>query len=293
MNKFSIKDLENLTGIKAHTIRIWELRYGILNPERTPTNIRVYNSDDLKTVLRIALLNNHGYKISRIHKMSKDEINDLLQKVTDANFKLSLVVNDLIEATLSMNIDAFEAILNMYIRRNGIEHTMEYLILALLEKIGLMWMANCIYPAQEHLISHVIYRKLSLAIEELHSRNRNNSPTVLLFLPEGEIHDLALMYVNYLLTKYHKKTIYLGPNSPLSALKLVYERHRPQYMYMHLTATAEEFSGRRYMQKLSSQFPGCKILVSGSMLHSKKYTPENNMKFLLSLHDVRNELISL
>src|SRR6185312_10894322 len=125
MNKFSIKDLENLTGIKAHTIRIWELRYGILNPERTATNIRIYNADDLKTVLRIALLNSHGYKISRIQSMSKDEINELLQKITDTDFRLNLAVNDLIEATLSMNVEAFEALFNMHIRRNGIEHTME------------------------------------------------------------------------------------------------------------------------------------------------------------------------
>lgn len=293
MNKFSIKDLENLTGIKAHTIRIWESRYGILNPERTPTNIRVYSADDLKTVLRVALLNNHGYKISRIHSMSKEEVNDLLQKISDADFRLNIVVNDMIEATLAMNIDAFEALLNMYIRRHGVEQTMEHLIMAYLEKIGILWMANSLCPAQEHLVSHIIYRKLSVAIEELHASQRSSSPTILLFLPEGEIHDLVLMYVNYLLIKYRKKTIYLGANAPLSDIKMVYDRHRPQYMYMHLTAILEGFSPDKYLQKLSACFSNCNILVSGSVLRSKKYTQAKNMKFLFNLDEVRNELINL
>eukprot|EP01136_Pigoraptor_vietnamica_P033656 Opistho-1_new@96735 len=209
MNKFSIKDIENLTGIKAHTIRIWEQRYGILQPKRTPTNIRYYDALDLKLALRISLLNNYGYKISRIHEMSEEDMNSLIQKINDKDFKLQLLVNELLEATLAMNIDKFEKLVNEYMHKYGIEQTIEQLVFNFLEKIGIMWMTDRLFPAQEHMVSNVVYRKLAVAIEGLPPKDAGATPSVLLFLPEGEIHDIGLMYVNYLLHKYGKNPIYL------------------------------------------------------------------------------------
>jgi len=290
MNRFSIKDIENLTGIKAHTIRIWEQRYGILQPKRTPTNIRYYDSEDLKMALRIALLNSYGYKISRIHQMTAAEMSSLISKVGDKDFQLQALVNDLLEAMLAVNIDLFETLVNQYIRKYGIEHAVEELIFLFLEKIGLMWLSDRIFPAQEHLISNVIFRKIASAIEQLPPKLSNNAPVFLLFLPEGEIHDLGLLYVQYLLRKFQKDPIYLGPNTPLKEASFVYEVKKPDYIYMHLTSVAEEFDGNKYLQKLSRQFPGCKIFVSGSMLRNKKYQQPDNMTFLFSLKEVREQL---
>jgi DNA-binding transcriptional MerR regulator len=293
MNRFSIKDIENLTGIKAHTIRIWEQRYGILLPKRTPTNIRYYDAGDLKLALRISLLNNHGYKISRIHEMTEPEMNALIQKITDQDFKLQLIVTEMLVATLAMDMDAFEAILQIYLGKHGMEQTVERLIFHFLEKIGLMWMTNHISPAQEHLVSNVIYRKLAAAIEQLPRNEPATGVRVLLFLPEGEIHDLGLLYVDYLLRKYKKKPIYLGPNTPLKEAKYVYDAHKPEYIYIHLTSVVEEFDGNKYLQKASASFPEATVLVSGSMLRSKKYVTTGNMRFLVNLQSVRDALIAL
>lgn len=293
MNKFSIRDIENLTGIKAHTIRIWEQRYGILQPKRTATNIRYYDALDLKLALRISLLNNYGYKISRIHEMSEDDMNALIQKINDKDFKLQVLVNELLETTLAMDIDRFERLVNEYMRKYGIEQTIEQLIFNFLEKVGIMWMTDRIFPAQEHMMSNVVYRKLALAIENLPPKEADASPSVLLFLPEGEIHDIGLMYVNYLLRKYEKNPIYLGANSPIKEVKLVIEAKQPDYLYVHLTSVTSEFDVNKYLQKLHNAFPNAKILVSGSLLRSTKHIPIQNIKLLFTLQEVRDTLITL
>ncbi len=293
MNRFSIKDIENLTGIKAHTIRIWEQRYGILQPKRTTTNIRYYDAEDLKLALRVALLNNYGYKISRIHRMNEEEMNSLISKIADKDFKLQMLVNALIEATLTVDIDLFEQYIDQYMKKYGLEQTIEQLIFLYLEKIGMMWMTNRIFPAQEHLISNVIYRKIAVAIENLPPKTPTAGPSILLFLPEGEIHDLGLFYVYYLLRKFQRDPIYLGPNSPLKEVQFIFEAKQPQYIYLHLTSIVEEFDGNRYLQKLSAKFPDTKIFVSGSMLRSKKYVQQPNMQFFLNLKDVRETLLQL
>lgn len=293
MNRFSIKDIENLTGIKAHTIRIWEQRYGILQPKRTPTNIRYYDALDLKTALRISLLNNYGYKISRIHEMSDEEMNSLIQKINDKDFKLQVLVNELLEATLAMDIDKFERLVNEYLRKYGIEQTIEQLVFNFLEKIGLMWMTDRLFPAQEHMVSNVVYRKLAIAIEGLPPKEADAGPSVLLFLPEGEIHDIGLMYVNYLLHKYGKNPIYLGANSPIKDVKMVVEAKRPNYLYVHLTSVASDFDVNKYIQKLHNTFPDSKILVSGSLLNVTKQIPVKNVQFMYTLQQVRDILITL
>jgi len=293
MNRFSIKDIENLTGIKAHTIRIWEQRYGILQPKRTATNIRYYDSEDLKLALRVALLNTYGYKISRIHQMNPTEMNSLIGKVGDKDFRLQALVNEMLEATLAVNIELFESLIDDYIRKNGLEQAVEGLIFLFLEKIGLMWLSDRIFPAQEHLISNVIYRKIAVAIEQLPPKQQGDGPAVLLFLPEGEIHDLGLLYVFYLLRKFKKDPIYLGPNSPLREVAFVQEVKRPEHIYIHLTSIVEEFDCNKYLQKVSKLFPQCHIYVSGSMLHSRKYHQPDNMQFLFNLSEVKEALLAL
>lgn len=293
MNRFSIKDIENLTGIKAHTIRIWEQRYGILQPKRTPTNIRYYDSEDLKLALRVALLNSHGYKISRIHKMNDGEMASLIGKIGDVDFRLQALVNNLLEATLAVDMDLFEDLVDQYVRKNGIEAAVEQLLFLFLEKIGLMWLSDRIFPAQEHLVSNIIYRKIAVAIEQLPAKDVAASPKILLFLPEGEIHDLGLLYVHYLLRKYKKDPIYLGPNSPIREAAFVHGVMKPKYIYVHLTSIAEEFDVNKYLQKVAQQFQDCIIYVSGSMLRNRRHIQAGNMHFLYNLKEVKETLLPL
>ncbi len=292
MNRFSIRDIENLTGIKAHTIRIWEQRYGILQPKRTPTNIRYYDATDLKYALRIALLNDYGYKISRIQEMSEEEINNVINKINDQEFQLQAQVNKMLETMLTLDTDLFEALITAYIKKNGIEMAVERLLFSFLEKVGIMWMTDRIFPAQEHIMSNIVYRKLALAIEQL-PKNPDAGPSVLLFLPEGEIHDIGLMYVHYLLLKHGKKPIYLGPNSPVKDVQLTAEMKKPDYAFIHLTSVASEFDSNKYLKKLTETLPGITILVSGSMLKHTKLQSHPRIVPFYSLQQVKNYILSL
>jgi DNA-binding transcriptional MerR regulator len=291
MNRFSIKDIENLTGIKAHTIRIWEQRYGILKPKRTPTNIRFYDADDLKSALRISLLNNFGYKISRIQQMTISDMDGLIKKISDEDFKLQAQTNEMLEATLAMDVPRLENMVANQIRRQGMEATMEGLVFQFLEKIGLMWVANYLAPAQEHLASNVLYRKLAVAIDNLHFNPEGVK--VLLFLPEGEVHELALMYVQYLLRKNGVIPIYLGANTPLKEVELVYDAVKPDYVYTHLTSVAKDWDPSRYYKRLTEVVKGASLFISGRAIHKIKTVSGDNVRLLHSLNEVRNALNGL
>ena len=292
MNRFSIKDLENLTGIKAHTIRIWEQRYGILQPKRTATNIRYYDADDLKMALRVSLLNAFGYKISRINKMTDEDMAGLIQKISDGSFRLQAIVNELLEAALAMDTVRFEALLDAQIKKRGLESTIEEICFLFLEKIGIMWMTNRLIPAQEHLASNVIYRKMAVAIEGL-TPPAPDAATILLFLPEGEIHEISLMYVQYLLRRAGHRVMYLGANTPLSEAATIYNACRPDYVYLHLTSVADDFEGQRFFRQLAVALPGAEAFISGPVLSRGRYKAPEGMRFLYSLTEVRDAMLAL
>ena len=184
MNSFTIKDLENLSGIKAHTIRIWEQRYSFLKPQRTDTNIRHYSNDELKAILNIALLNKYGYKISHIDKMTLPEINDKLLTLSQSQAQQERIVNELIQLLVDLEIEKIDQTLNNYIRTKGIEKTIIQIIFPFLERIGILWLTNHVNPAQEHLVSNLIRQKIIIGIENCNTEPSSNE-TVLLFLPEG------------------------------------------------------------------------------------------------------------
>src|SRR5437867_7887761 len=188
MNAFTIKDLENLTGIKAHTIRIWEQRYNFLKPRRTETNIRYYSNDELKAILNIALLNKFGYKISHIDKMCQSEICERITALGQSEAHQERIVNHLLQHMVELDIESFEEVLNECIAIKGIERTIVQVIFPFLEKIGILWLTDHIQPAQEHLVSNIIRQKLIVGIEGAYSHVRVDK-TVLLFLPEGENHE--------------------------------------------------------------------------------------------------------
>lgn len=292
MNRFSIKDLENLTGIKAHTIRIWEQRYSILQPKRTPTNIRYYDAADLRMALRVSLLNAFGYKISRINKMTDGDMSALIQKISDEDFKLQAVVNELLEAALAMDTIGFEALLDAQIKKRGLEAAIEEVCFGFLEKIGIMWMTDRLIPAQEHIASNIIYRKVAVAIEQL-PQPAADALSVLLFLPEGEIHEISLMYVQYLLRRAGKRAIYLGANAPLSEAAAAYTAGKPAYVYVHLTSVAADFEGQPFFRQLAAALPGARILVSGAVLRKGRYKAPEGMQFLHSLAEARDAILAL
>src|ERR1017187_6101425 len=237
---YTIKDVENLSGIKAHTIRIWEQRYSFLKPKRSETNIRYYTTDELKTILSISVLNKHGYKISQIDKMDRDEIFQNVLSLSDTEAKVSVTVNHLLETMIDLDIEHFEKIVNASIKASGIEKTLLQVIFPFLDKVGILWQSNQINPVQERLVSNIIRQKIIVAIDNLNPKITTTKAKICLFLPEGEYHELSLLFVDFLFKQKGIKTVYLGANIAFEELKTIVEIKRPDYLYTHLTTAGED-----------------------------------------------------
>jgi methanogenic corrinoid protein MtbC1 len=285
MNAFTIKDIENLSGIKAHTIRIWEQRYSFLNPQRTGTNIRFYTNDELKTVLNISLLNKYGYKISHIDRMSANEIREKILMLSVAQAQQERICNELIQHMVDLDINSFESTLENFIHARGIEKTITQIIFPFLDRIGILWVTDHINPAQEHLVSNIIRQKLIAGIENTNSHLEINK-TVMLFLPEGEYHELGLLFVHYLLRSRGVKVLYLGADMPMKDVEFVAKLKKPEILYTHLTSVACNFNFEKYLAKISTRISFVQFVISGHLAqHYKKKIPAN-VFLKCSLHEV-------
>ena len=279
MHSFTIKDLENLSGIKAHTIRIWEQRYSFLKPSRTDTNIRFYSNDELKTILNVALLNKYGFKISHIDKMNDGEIKDKILSLNQTEAQQERIINSLIQYMIDLDMENFEKLLNGFITSRGIEKTISQIIFPYLEKIGILWLTNHINPAQEHLVSNIIRQKLIVGIEKIESTLKINK-TVLLFLPEGEYHELGLLFMNYLLKSKGVSTIYLGCSISANDVEYVARLKNPDYLYTHLTTCGSKFNFEKFIVTASKKFTSTPVIISGQLTHTytKKIPPPIYLK---------------
>src|SRR4028119_2082894 len=162
MSVYSIKDLEHLSGIKAHTLRIWEQRYNIIRPKRTDTNIRYYDDTDLKLVLNISLLKEHGFKISEIARMTMEDMSQEVLSLTDKNLRYSDQIQALTLSMIDLDEERFEKIMSTNALQVGFEQTMINIVYPFLIKIGVLWQTGAISPAQEHFISNLIRQKLTV-----------------------------------------------------------------------------------------------------------------------------------
>ena len=292
MNAFTIKDLENLTGIKAHTIRIWEQRYSFLRPQRTDTNIRYYNNDELKKILNISLLNKYGYKISHIDKMSEVEIGDKIMTLNNSLAQQERVINDLIQQMVDLNIEDFESSLTEYIRLRGIEKTINQIIFPFMERIGVLWITGHINPAQEHLVSNIIRQKLIVGTEGVASLLKVDK-TGLLFLPEGEFHELGLLFIQYLLKSRGISVLYLGANVPIDDVEYIIKAKKLDFLYTHLTSVSHGFSFDRFIAQASKKFENIPFIISGRLAISYEKKIPAKMNFKRSLHEVTEFISSL
>ena len=279
MHSFTIKDLENLSGIKAHTIRIWEQRYSFLKPNRTDTNIRFYSNEELKRLLNVALLNKFGFKISHIDKMSESEISEKILSLNQQEALQDRIVNTLIKNMIDLDIENFENVLDDFIATKGIEKTISQIIFPFLEKIGILWLTNHINPGQEHLVTNLIRQKLIVGIDSVRTTIKINK-SVLLFLPETEYHELSLLFLNYMLKNKGVTTIYLGCSIPLKDVEYLVKLKNPDYIYTHLTSVGTRFNFDKFIATLSFAFPKTPVIISGQLTNTyeKKILPPINFK---------------
>lgn len=268
MNIFSISDIESLSGIKAHTLRIWEQRYDLLNPKRKASKHRRYDNEDLKYILRIAYLYNKGMKISHIASLSQDEMQRRAIELNSSSAPNEIFLNQLIEATLDFDQQKFEKILNNLILHLGFERSILQVLFPLLNKIGLLWMINKMHPVQEHFASALIIKKMLVAIDGL-EKFPPSTKKVLLFTPENEFHEIPLLMAKYLMKKNYISTSYLGPNVNFDTLQKYCEAQPFSHLYFHLITFLSAQDIAAYLEKLSSMFPRKEIFCSGTIRTDK------------------------
>lgn len=268
MINYSINDLENLTGIKAHTIRIWEKRYGILSPERSTTNIRHYSNEELRKLINITILYKSGVKISHIAQMKNDEIYEKLellhnQNQTDHLSFYEIYIGNLITAGLNFDEAGFEKNFSNAILRYGLINAYSQILMPMLQRIGLLWNTGNINPGQEHFISNLVIQKIYSAIDGLQPMIKSDE-TWLLFLPQHEDHEISLLMASYLLRNAGKRVIYLGAKVPYDVLKQTVQICNPTHLLLIILRNQPIDELQQYLDKLAVDFNSLKINIGGN-----------------------------
>ena len=264
MGIFSIKDIEAVSGIKSHTLRIWEQRYGIIVPKRTESNIRYYDDCDLKHILNISILNRQGIKISEIARMSKEEITEAILK-ENAHFSENYDshIKGLVSAMLSFDEYEFHKVINTNVIQLGLEQTVINIIFPFLAEVGLLWQIGSIHPSHEHFASNIIRQKLYVAIDGNVGRYAENRKRFLLFLPEHEQHSIGLLFANYILRTRGQDVLYLGQVVPLLDLRDAFVDNEPDYVLTQLTAAHINVDKQRFIDDITNYWSNAQLILSG------------------------------
>ena len=286
MANYSIKDLERLSGIKAHTIRIWEKRYGLLKPSRTDTNIRHYSDDDLKRILNVSILNRHGIKISHIASMDESELTEKIVIISRDVSDYESLIENLVVSMVDMDNEKFEKLLSRSIMQIGFEDTILKIVYPFLEKIGILWQTGAINPAQEHFITHLIRQKIIVGIDSVIPANHPSPKHFLLFLPEGELHELGLLFYSYLLQKRGHKVTYLGQWVPMADMASASTVLNADFLLTSIVAVYSGTDLMDYLIKLSVTFRNKTIYVSGYQISQISGTLPDNIIRLNNTQDL-------
>lgn len=290
MGKYSIKELEKLSGIKAHTIRIWEKRYNIIDPQRTATNVRFYSDSDLKKIINVSLLNTSGLKISTIANLSEEELHLKVRDISKNENQSNLHIDQLVTAMIDLEEEKFEKELTDIELKIGFEKTILEIVYPFLSKIGILWQTGSITPAHEHFISNLIRQKIIVSIAALPIPPKS-AVRIVLFLPENELHEIALLFYHYIARKYGFRTYYLGQSVPHDDLKSVYAIHRPHIMITSLSTVPSPQDLSAYLRLLSQDFSASRILASGALLKQTSFKYPANLKVFETALDLKQLLL--
>lgn len=265
VKKYSISDIESLIGIKAHTIRAWETRYNLVPPKRTPTNIRYYDESDLKMLLNIVALNENGYKISRIAKLSKQQIQDLVVQLNADWGNENVQLMNLSNATLRYDEKEFSKILSGCIKEMGLINVMDRVLFPFMKRVGMLWQTGTIDPSQEHFAANLIRDRIIVEIDKLQKPVKEKPLRFLLFLPEAEMHETGLLFTRYLLKKCGHETLYLGAEIPYTDIRKVIESYQPDYAFIVLTSLNLGKDINKIIAKVMDHV-NVPLLVGGSLI---------------------------
>lgn len=276
MAEYKIKDLETLTGIKAHTLRMWEKRYELLSPARTETKIRTYTDEDLVKLLNVAILYDNGWKISKIAECSDTEIQRKVRKLYEGQHSFSAVVSLLIQSMVELDCDTFERVLTNAIQKEGLEMVYKNYLVSFLNRIGVLWMVGTITPVQEHFVSNLIRQKIIVETDKLQIVEKRRFDAVL-FTPEGEFHEISLLFYNYVLKSRGYRTLYLGANLPVADLNKTLSTVTPKNLIVSMIANVSEVNYHNYLDELIKEI-NLPIFLGGGMVDNYGL-PKSEMAF--------------
>ncbi|MCP9236862.1 MerR family transcriptional regulator [Lewinella sp. JB7] len=263
MAVYSINDVEKLTGIRAHTLRAWEQRYDLIAPRRSKANVRYYLEEDLRELSGIALLNKHGYRISKIAAMSPDERTELVTSLSSLNVSPDTQLDALTLAVVELNEYKFSLILNTNIEQRGFEETMMEVVYPFLDKLGVLYFTGSVAPVQESFVGGIIRQKILSATDRLPAAERSRQPVFVLFLPEGERQDLSMLFIQYLLRKRGFPTLYLGTGISPTDLADLCRATRVDYLLTLLSNSYVERPVEELVADMLEQCPDARLLLSG------------------------------
>ena len=283
MAEYKIKDLETLSGVKAHTIRIWEKRYNILSPDRTDTQIRLYTDEDLVILLNICILYKHGIKISHIANLTFPQIQEKVTSIQEV-YQVEDSYEQLILALLTLDEELFRNTLGALIQEVGLSKTFTNHLVPFLDRIGIMWLVGSINPAQEHFISNLMRQKIIAEIDKLPIPQDDNN-SVMLYLPEHEWHEISLLFYQFVLREKNIPTIYLGQSLPYDSLVLCFNQLKPKALVTSwLTAVEEKFM-ENYFKQLKEEIGETPIYAGG---YQVKMNKKNIEKLVIEIDDIHS-----
>lgn len=290
---FSIRDLENLSGIKAHTIRIWEKRYDLLTPERTTTNIRTYNLTNLQKLLNVTLLYNNGYKISKIAKLPEENIPLMVREIVAKSSVQSHAISAFKLSMVNFDQTMFTNTFNSLIADKSFREIFKEVFIPLLNELGLLWQTDTISPAHEHFITALIKQKILINTEKLQDRQPIKKDKVFVpFLPENEIHEIGLLYINYEITLRGYKSIYLGQTVPMETLKDVMKYFDNLYFLSYFTVSPSKDRIDKYVldfSKMLKEYKNPNLWILG---HQTRHLNESGLPHFVRTFSSIEQVIS-
>jgi DNA-binding transcriptional MerR regulator len=287
MERLTLNDLEKLTGIKAATIRVWERRYRIIKPNRTVTNRRWYDNDDVTSLINISILYRNGIKISKIALLSNQELAEKAASLATESFDAGIQIDSLATAMISFNENAVNEILLRSIINIGFEETFTSVIFPFLRRVGMMWHTGKVNVGAEHFISNIFRRKLFSAIDTLTPPVIPGRKRLIMYLPEDEFHDLGLLFYTYLIRRMGHDVMYLGQSTPFDTLSVVNDNWHADYFVTGLQSGLPFIKPEDYLKSLSEKFNKQKILVSGSLAVVAERHRFSNVFILRSVSDLK------
>jgi DNA-binding transcriptional MerR regulator len=282
---YSIRDLEKLSGIKAHTIRIWEQRYHLIEPKRTNTNIRYYTDDDLKYLLNIAFLNKNGVRISKIAKMTRDDVSQKVASISKESTENTQLLQSLTMSMVELNGAKFNEIFNAHVDQNGIEETLTHLVIPFLEKLSLLWLTGAVSTVHEQFIHALIRQKIWASLDRLPAQALL-SPTFLLYLPKGEDQEISLLIIHYFLRLRGFHSIYLGMGLGLEDLQVAHQIHHPHFILTSFNDNRQKTSIKDYCKNVFDLFPESQLLLIGTQLLHEHLPNHHNLTAFEYFDDV-------